>query len=63
MVEKVQNNKEFEVINEKLQEAISITILLENDMMIQNSDGVGANAVKVIHNILKSIQVDLQNLK
>lgn len=60
--ETAQISKTKERIEENLQKAVSIIILLENDMNLQNSDGVGANAVKVIHDILKAVQLDIGEL-
>lgn len=54
--------KKQEVILKNLKKAISIIILLENDLEISNSDGVGATAITVVHDILNDMQVDLTDL-
>lgn len=43
-----------EHIKEKLQNAISLLIMLENDLSSQQSDEIHLRAVKVTHEILKT---------
>lgn len=50
-----------EKINEDLAKAISITMILESDMQMENSD-VYANAVKVVQDILKNVQQNVEQL-
>ncbi len=47
-------------IKEKLQDAISLLIMLENDLSSQHSDEIHLRAVKVIHGILKTALDGLQ---
>ena len=49
----------LEQINEMLSDALSLLILLENDMEIQKSDGVHARILKMIHGKVKGIQKEL----
>ena len=49
----------LEQINEMLSDALSLLILLENDMEIQKSDGIHARILKMIHGNLKGIQKEL----
>lgn len=58
----MENKEALEKVNKSLEKAISIIILLENDMLIQNGDGIGASAVKVVHDILKSAQQQIKKL-
>lgn len=43
-----------EHIKERLQDAISLLIMLENDLSSQQSDEIHLRAVKVTHEILKT---------
>lgn len=44
---------------EDLQDAISLLIMLENDLSTQQSDEIHLRAVKVTHEILKKVQKEL----
>lgn len=44
---------------EDLQDAISLLIMLENDLSTQQSDEIHLRAVKVTHGILKKVQKEL----
>ena len=46
-------------IREKLQNAVSLLIMLENDLDTQQSDEVHLRAVKVTHEILKAVLNEL----
>lgn len=48
-----------EIVNEKLQDAMSLIILLENDLSTQHSDEIYARTLKLIHQIIKSAQQEL----
>lgn len=52
----------IEQLNVELQKAISIIILLENDLLIQNEDGVGAYSVKAVNDILNTVQQSINSL-
>ena len=49
-------------IQEKIQEALSIIIVLETDLSLECSDGVYCNVVKVIHRILLETQQAVEEL-
>lgn len=55
-------SKQQEVILKNLKKAISIVILLENDLEISNSDGVGATAISVVHDILNDVKADFTDM-
>lgn len=44
---------------ENLHDAISLLIMLENDLSTQQSDEIHLRAVKVIHEILRKVQQEL----
>lgn len=46
-------------IKEKLRDAVSLLIMLENDLSAEHSDEVHLRAVKVIHKMLKEALSDL----
>ena len=50
---------DVERITELIDEVKSIVILLENDLYVQKQDSTTINVVKVIHHLLKDIQVTL----
>ena len=52
-------DKRREQVNEMLSDALSLLILLENDMEMQKSDGIHARILKMIHKNLKGIQKEL----
>lgn len=49
----------LEQTREMLSDALSLLILLENDMEMQKSDGIHARILKMIHKNLKGIQKEL----
>lgn len=52
-------DEKLERVNETLSDALCLVIILENDMEIQKSDCVHARIVKMVHKILKGIQISL----
>ena len=52
--------KELNTINEKLQDALSLLIILENDFQSQHTDEVYQRTIHIIHEILKSALNDLK---
>ena len=52
--------KELNTINEKLQDALSLLIILENDFQSQHTDEVYQHTIHIIHEILKSVLNDLK---
>uniref|UniRef100_UPI004056535C hypothetical protein n=1 Tax=Acetatifactor sp. TaxID=1872090 RepID=UPI004056535C len=40
--------------NEELQDAISLIIILENDLFTQKSEDVHIRTIKIIHNVIQS---------
>ena len=50
----VGRKKELNTINEKLQDALSLLIILENDFQLQHTDEVYQRTIHIIHEILKS---------
>ena len=48
-----------EKAKENLQDAISLLIMLENDLSTLESDEIHLRAVKVTHEILKEVQKEL----
>ncbi len=48
-----------ENIKEKLQDAVSLLIMLENDLASQQSDEIHLRAVKITHEILKTVLSEL----
>lgn len=48
-----------EKAKENLQDAISLLIMLENDLSTQESDEIHLRAVRVTHEILKEVQKEL----
>ena len=58
-MEKKNGTQETESAKEKLADALSILMLLENDLFAQQIDPIYARAVKVIHQLVKSAQDDL----
>lgn len=52
--------KELNTINEKLQDILSLVILLENDLQQQQADDVYQRTIHVIHEQLKSA---IQNIE
>lgn len=57
---KAQEQEErLERISETLSDALSLVILLENDMETQNFDGIYARILKMVHGSLKGAQKEL----
>jgi len=54
------NNSNVEKALEKLQDAVSLIMILENDLSTQSSDEIHLRAVKVIHELIKTAQNELQ---
>lgn len=54
---------EMNKLYEKLQDALSLVIILENDCESQQADEVYQRTIHVIHEILKSVANDLENYK
>lgn len=52
--------KELNTINEKLQDTLSLVILLENDLQQQHADEIYQRTIHVIHEQLKSA---IQNIE
>lgn len=50
--------REFNTINEKLQDALSLIIILENDLQSQKVDEVYQRTIHIIHEIIKSASND-----
>ena len=53
---KDSSNIKMAEINEKLDSAISILIVLETDLSAENSDDVHLNVVKAVHGMLNEAQ-------
>lgn len=49
----------YEIINEKLQDAMSLIILLENDILSQHTDEIYARTLKLIHQLVKTALKEL----
>lgn len=52
--------KELNTINEKLQDVLSLLIILENDLQQQHADEVYQRTIHVIHEQLKSAIQDIE---
>lgn len=52
--------KELNTINEKLQDALSLLIILENDFQSQHTDEIYQRTIHVIHEQLKSAIQDIE---
>ena len=59
---KDSSNIKMAEINEKLDSAISILIVLETDLSAENSDDVHLNVVKAVHGMLNEAQKSLFEL-
>lgn len=56
----LQEEKEvLEQVGEGLMDALSLVILLENDMETQKTDSVHLRIVKMVHDTIKGIQKNL----
>ena len=54
-----ENKINVEEARENLQDALSLLIILENDLATQQSDEIYLRAVRVIHNLLIEVQTEL----
>ncbi len=54
-----ENKINVEEARENLQDALSLLIILENDLATQQSDEIYLRAVRVIHNLLRDVQAEL----
>lgn len=54
-----ENKINVEEARENLQNALSLLIILENDLATQQSDEIYLRAVRVIHNLLRDVQAEL----
>ena len=54
-----ENKINVEEARENLQDALSLLIILENDLITQQSDEIYLRAVRVIHNLLRDVQAEL----
>lgn len=55
-------NEEWEKMDEELMDALSLVILLENDMEVQEPDGIHARVLKMVHHLMKDVQKKLSAL-
>ena len=54
-----ENKINVEEARENLQNALSLLIILENDLATQQADEIYLRAVRVIHNLLRDVQAEL----
>lgn len=54
-----ENKINVEEARENLQDALSLLIILENDLSTQQADEIYLRAVRVIHNLLREVQAEL----
>ncbi len=54
-----ENKINVEEARENLQDALSLLIILENDLATQQSDELYLRIVRVIHNLLREVQAEL----
>ena len=54
-----ENKINVEEARENLQDALSLLIILENDLSTQQADEIYLRAVRVIHNLLRDVQEEL----
>lgn len=59
MCQAENNSINVESVKENLQDAISLLIMLENDLSTQESDEIHLRAVKIVHEILKKASQEL----
>lgn len=60
VMEQNQNEKEgLETIYEGLKDALSLIIMLENDMDIEKVDEINVRVLKQVHRIIKNVQEKL----
>lgn len=60
-MEKNHTDKNVSSAMKKLQDALSLIILLENDLSMQHSDEIYPRIMKMLHQTIKSAQQDLQS--
>ena len=59
-MEQNQNEKEgMETIYEALKDALSLIIMLENDMEMEKVDEINVRVLKQVHRIIKNVQEEL----
>ena len=54
-----ENKINVEDARENVQDALSLLIILENDLSTQQADEIYLRAVRVIHNLLRDVQAEL----
>lgn len=54
-----ENKINVEEARENMQDALSLLIILENDLSTQQADEIYLRAVRVIHNLLREVQAEL----
>ena len=59
MSQSENSNINLENVVDNLQDALSLLIILENDLATQQSDEIYLRAVRVIHNLLREVQAEL----
>ena len=59
MSQSENSNVNLENVVDNLQDALSLLIILENDLSTQQSDEIYLRAVRVIHNLLIEVQTEL----
>ena len=59
MSQSENNNINLENVVDNLQDALSLLIILENDLSTQQADEIYLRAVRVIHNLLRDVQAEL----
>ena len=57
--EEQERDEKLEQMGEMLSDALSLLILLENDMEAQKSDGIYARVLRMIHGSLKGMKKEL----
>lgn len=59
MSQSENSNVNLENVVDNLQDALSLLIILENDLSTQQADEIYLRAVRVIHNLLRDVQAEL----
>ena len=54
-----ENKINVEEAKENMQDALSLLIILENDLTTQQADELYLRIVRVIHNLLREVQAEL----
>lgn len=60
MSQSENNNVNLENVADNLQDALSLLIILENDLATQQSDEIYLRAVRIIHEILRKVLGELK---